>query len=145
MEHRQFIKELLTLSDDALRRINFSCLAQHRAVAAKYANGEDVEFYRNTNEWVLIDEPSFTDRYSYRVKRRMILVNGVEVPAPESDDLSKNLTYYVPAIFWSEATANQANWSGDIVDKNRLKAGLVYLTKENAIARAEAMLKFEVV
>ena len=79
---------------------------------------------------------------------RLIRVNGVEVPAP-LDSLKGVESYWTPAIHavFGNEKATKINKLSDWSDSDYafLKDGLCYATKEVAIKRAEAMVKFEVV
>lgn len=80
----------------------------------------------------------FFSDMSYQVIRDMIVVNGFEVPAgvtvtPEYDD-----EYFYP-ISSSESLYGTSNYNG-IIDHLRFNRGIIYLAKEDAIARANAML-----
>ena len=86
-----------------------------------------------------VDDPDFAGACEYRIAPRMILVNGVEVPAGEKEAPSKGATYYIPDP-GEESLAYDFSWSDDDMDARFLERGLVYLDKESAIARAKAML-----
>lgn len=88
---------------------------------------------------VLISSGAADNPASYRLAPRTIRVNGVEVPAPESVAPEKGITYYVPDPS-ADAFCYKATWEDQSLDNNWLSRGLVYLNKEDAIARAKAML-----
>lgn len=68
------------------------------------------------------------------------IINGFEVPAPETEEPKEGNSYFYPEIF-SEEFYDEDRWSNDFYcDKLSLKRGLVFLTKEDAIANAKAML-----
>jgi hypothetical protein len=73
-----------------------------------------------------------------------IRVNGVEVPAPETVAPAVGDMYYV-ANLAGENLYVCHHWCDDKADIEWLDKGLAYLTAENAIARSEAMLLYEVV
>jgi len=80
------------------------------------------------------------------ISPRLIRVNGVEVPAPLESLDGLSVVYVAEAAErdkFIEADAD-CRLSKNILDY-WLKIGLVYATKEDAIKRAEAMIKFEVV
>ena len=86
-----------------------------------------------------VDTQSYMSGCSFRIAQRTILVNGVEVPAPEKVAPEVSATYYVPDQS-EESLAYGFSWSDDDMDARFLERGLVYLDKESAIARAKAML-----
>lgn len=77
--------------------------------------------------------------YTFRLAPRTILVNGVEVPAPEKEAPKEGSAYYTP-LPSKENRYNKELWDGCEFDARVLAEGLVYLDKESAIARAKAML-----
>lgn len=77
--------------------------------------------------------------FEYRLAPRTILVNGVEVPAPEKEAPGTGIPYFVPSIT-TENLYTKITWDGGRADNLWLDRGLVYLDKESAIARAKAML-----
>lgn len=77
--------------------------------------------------------------FEYRLAPRTILVNGVEVPAPEKVAPAKGATYYIPTPDTNELWSERWNQCEDVTCRH-IERGLVYLDKESAIARAKAML-----
>lgn len=81
----------------------------------------------------------FCDSVEFRIAPRTILVNGVEVPAPEKEAPADGAEYFVPHVL--DIDEYEAfYWAQDEMDARFLERGLVYLDKESAIARAKAML-----
>lgn len=81
-----------------------------------------------------------SDGTPFRLAPRTIFVNCVEVPAPESVAPSNGSDYYLPKIGYSDCLHEDLAWTGHGFDFESLKRGIVYLNKEDAIARAKAML-----
>ena len=77
---------------------------------------------------------------NYRLAPRTIFVNGVEVPAPEKVAPKLRYGYFVPNPNGEDDLLEDHVWSNSEYDIEMLKRGLVYLNKEDAIARAKAML-----
>lgn len=68
------------------------------------------------------------------------IINGFEVPAPETGELNERVAYYTP-VFNNNCFYREEKWAaGSVFDLRLLKRGLVFLTKEDAIATAKAML-----
>lgn len=86
-----------------------------------------------------VDTQSYMSGYSFRISPRTILVNGVEVPAPEKDAPLTGTPYFMPCIA-TEDLYTKITWDGGSADNLWLERDLVYLDKESAIARAKAML-----
>lgn len=67
------------------------------------------------------------------------VINGFEVPAPETEELEYGTSYYLASLegrhFLSRVT-----WDDHEMDRLWLKRGLAFLNKEDAIATAKAML-----
>ena len=64
---------------------------------------------------------------------------GGTCPAPETEAPPRRTSYYVPDAGAPEIIGN-FNWDDDNFDRHYLSRGLVYLTREAAIARSELML-----
>lgn len=81
----------------------------------------------------------FANTCQFRIAPRTIIVNGVEVPAPERD-----APMVGTLVFVADPTSNchhfSIKWAHGEQYNEYLKRNLVYLNKEDAISRAEAML-----
>lgn len=86
-----------------------------------------------------LSDAGFATACEFRLAPRTIRVNGVEVPAPEKDAPALGARYYLVEID-SEKYFAELEWAGTTSENTWLERGLVYLTKEDAIARAKAML-----
>jgi hypothetical protein len=67
------------------------------------------------------------------------IINGFEVPAPETEEPKKDDWFFKAGIY-SEEFYDEESWRGCSYDLRLLKRGLLFLTKEDAIANAKAML-----
>lgn len=75
----------------------------------------------------------------FRLAPRTILVNGVEVPAPESDMPKHGVEYFLPSAV--DDMMFRSRWNNnETLTREHLQMGIVYLDKESAIARSKAML-----
>lgn len=88
---------------------------------------------------LLLDTKHVVHTTEYRIKPKTILVNGIEVPAPETKELNSGTTFYIPCIY-NTGTPFQLSWHGGMQECEYLKMGIIYINKEDAIARAKAML-----
>lgn len=77
--------------------------------------------------------------YDLFMKPKTRVINGFDVPVPESEPLENGDDYYIASI-QGEYFYRYHTWSGDHVERRWLKRGLVFLTKEDAVANAKAML-----
>lgn len=84
-------------------------------------------------------DPIFASKCEFRLAPRTIRVNGVEVAAPERVESKNGDWVYLPSLD-AEGLHICAQWFGCKREHEYLKRGLVYLNKEDAIARAKAML-----
>lgn len=139
MQNRELIKELLKLSDDALREIGRSGMTgdHGKRVAEHYVSGGKVVVKGKLKEHHAF---GFAPEY-YQIANPIIIVNGFEVPAPESEGLAFGQQYYIPSL--SGAHCNAFSWNGDDFDLRMLDRGLVYLNADDAEARGKAMIKYE--
>ena len=64
---------------------------------------------------------------------------GGTCPAPETEAPSRNATYWLPSTVEADFALSHT-WINGEYDNRVLYRGLVYLTREAAIARAELML-----
>lgn len=80
-----------------------------------------------------------SSQYDLFMKPKTRVINGFEVPAPESESLEKGGEYYAVDVN-SQFFCEKYIWRGGMVDKEWLKRGIVFLAKEDAIANAKAML-----
>lgn len=77
--------------------------------------------------------------FKYRLAPRTILVNGVEVPAPEKDMPKHGVEYFLPSEV--DDMMFRSRWNNnETLTRKHIQMGIVYLDKESAIARAKAML-----
>ena len=113
----------------------------HREAAQARLNGE--ELLRNGREGdyngISLSIASI-DSISYYSRAPSVFTHpGGTCPAPETEAPGRKTMYWVPD-FYDDGLVYGFRWDGDDIDKKRLSRGLVYLTREAAIARAELML-----
>lgn len=110
--------------------------------------GKKVEYKYSeaTSEWQELELNNFTlenlfdENYSFRIKPEIITIGDVSFPKPESENPKSDTEYFFPSFF-RPYLVGCFEWAGDDDDYKLLKAGLVHLTKENAIAHAKALIK----
>jgi len=113
------------------------------------AHGKTVQMRRkkHAEEWRTPENPlcflgdSCVDGYEWRVKPETITINGHEVPCPVREPLEKGQVYWCVAPD-SDTYTDTFLWGDDDLDKRLLRRGLIHLTKEAAVAHAEALLSF---
>ena len=71
-------------------------------------------------------------------KTRMI--NGFEVPAPETQDPEEGTTYYIPLLHTVNLYGKDVWYRDEQWHKRYIKRGMVFLNAEDAIANTKAML-----
>lgn len=67
------------------------------------------------------------------------LINGFEVPAPETEELKYDTRYYIASLE-ARHFYNCATWDDHDMDKLWLERGLVFLCAKDAVANTKAML-----
>lgn len=67
------------------------------------------------------------------------IINGFEVPAPETKKPALDTKYYTP-LLTNNGFCCGVRWDDDGSDNRSLQRGLVFLNVEDAIANAKAML-----
>lgn len=99
---------------------------------------------RPGEEWHPFDkgrQPSWDPDLEYRSKPRTMTYT-VTIPEPLREAPEVGSIFYTPAPL-SEELTSMCGWYGDDVDYRLLKRGLCFVTKEDAIAAAKAMLPFK--
>lgn len=111
-------------------------------IIEEWCNNEDAQLYCEGN---FLLTPSFdcpVEDYEIRYPKKTIIVNGIEVPAPEKGKLKIKEPYFVPNFSPADGYS-WSFWHNDDMDNYHLSRGLVYKKKEDAIARAKAMLVYQ--
>jgi hypothetical protein len=70
---------------------------------------------------------------------KLRIINGFEVPAPETTEPDYGTAYFTPSLAYITMAVYQ-EWRNDDFDTRALKRGIVFLNEEDAIANAKAML-----
>ncbi len=99
--------------------------------------------YHGNGDLIELDPPAevgFASFNKYEVMRDMIEVNGFKVPAGERVKPSNGSTYYVPRVDKGELYQSITFLESSKSDMSPLNRGVLYLNKEDAIARANAMM-----
>lgn len=89
--------------------------------------------------WLKISRnPLWDPEQMYRRKRKMHVVNGFSVPAPETKVPSIGTTVFIadPA---RDSWYSYTSWSTALYDQLWLSRNLLFLNKDDAIANAKAM------
>lgn len=68
------------------------------------------------------------------------MVNGFEVPAPETEEPAYGCKYFTPDILCDVLLYDVNRWDGHSYDMRMLEHGLVFLNSDDAVANAKAML-----
>ena len=85
--------------------------------------------------------PSWDRGIEYRRKPRTMTYT-VTMPEPLREAPHDGEVYFVPNLACNLFYLN-TRWNGDCVDNFRLKSGLCFATKEDALAAAKAMMPFK--
>ncbi len=102
-----------------------------------YTDG-DINISWCVNGSYLLESEDSADIIGMWPKTRII--NGFEVPAPETEGLRQGVMYCI-SVPTNKGFYCECEWVGDLeFDFLLLERGLVFLTKEDAIANAKAML-----
>ena len=113
----------------------------HREAAQARLNGENLLWKGREADYagVNLSIHSIDTQSGYYRAPRVFTHPGGTCPAPETEAPGRKTMYWVPD-FYDDGLVYGFRWDGDDIDKKRLSRGLVYLTREAAIARAELML-----
>ena len=97
------------------------------------------EVTSHRNEWIaLCGHPYWNEESEYRRKPRTMTYT-ITIPEPLIEAPKVGEVYYVAATY-AEFFYKEHEWSGSAVDRRFLERGLLFTTKEDAIAAAKAML-----
>ena len=113
----------------------------HREAAQARLNGEALMWKGREADYagVNLSIHSIDTQSGYYRAPRVFTHPGGTCPAPETEAPGAGAKYWVPSLGDGGLTWS-LTWDGDGTDRRRLSRGLVYLTREAAIARAELML-----
>ena len=111
----------------------------HREAAQARLNGEKLLSSGPCSGRVNLTDAMIDTPSPYYRAPRVFTHPGGTCPAPETEAPGRKTMYWVPD-FYDDGLVYGFRWDGDDIDKKRLSRGLVYLTREAAIARAELML-----
>lgn len=98
-------------------------------------NGE-IEAFTKTGEYFATGESYDLDLF---MKPKTRIINGFEVPAPETKAPDYGTKYYFP-LLGGDDFFEWRFWEGDAVDNRILSRNILFLTKEAAIENSKAML-----
>lgn len=112
----------------------FKALGENKTIEGRYQGDAWVEILE---PWKVFGNP----KWELRVRVPMVLINGIAVPEPVQEPLKRGQTYYFVSLASTELAVEEV-WTDDDLDNLRLERVLIQLTKEGAIAQAEAMLSF---
>ena len=123
----------------------------HHKLMQQYA--EDVEHYNNPNsmwqfyndgEWCSLEGRDKATTWNPNLKyRRVLVINGIHVPAPETEPPREDTKFYVPSLVGNLFGQNviTSYWDSDSQEHSHLlEKGIVHLTREAALTHAEALL-----
>lgn len=99
-------------------------------------NGDWRDAKNFRNDVVILSQP---EMFEVRIKPDVIVVNGIEVPAPEKEAPAYGSEYYVPNCSHEECYYT-TTWFGSELDKRRLERGVVHLVPQNASVHGKAQL-----
>ena len=85
-----------------------------------------------------VDNPGWSNSFEYRRKRKMRVVNGFSVPAPETEIPKANTQLYL-ANATTPGFCCDFRWVKESYYLSFLSRGLVFLNKDDAVANAKAM------
>jgi hypothetical protein len=87
------------------------------------------------------DHPKWLEQYDYEripTPPAKIIINGIKVPEPVREPLNIGDSYFVPDLCGSY----KSTWDNDDYDRQRLRAGIIHITKESAEIHRKALLSF---
>ena len=109
-------------------------------------DGKTVQYRKKANSFGWTTANSFFEDiiamtsldYEVRIKPDVIIVNGIEVPAPEKESFLQGESYYLACPSREEGWM-QSRWRGDDEDKLLLRLQILHCSPEAAGAHGKAM------
>lgn len=102
--------------------------------------------FKRSEKWNLLDDHDISlkdilcNEVEFSLAPEMITIGDVSFPKPETKEPKPYTNYFFPN-FNNSNLVDFHKWTSDEFDYKLLKAGLVHLTKENAIAHVKALIK----
>lgn len=125
--------------EETLRAIADGVKLEHKWTGSEWSRPPEWRDFNPLENGAVI-ENIFNGKHIFRLRQETVTIGNISFPKPESEKPKLHTEYFFPC-FTTPSLANFYKWAGDDVDYELLKAGLVHLTKENAIAHAEALIK----
>lgn len=120
----------------------FQALADGKEIEVKVLIGDAAQVWQTVTAFKVCELISTEfDVARFRIKPETVTINGRKVPKPETEAPKIGKIYYCASVFY-EGGYDVSRWDGDTADERLLQRGLVHLTKEAAIAHAEALISF---
>jgi hypothetical protein len=83
--------------------------------------------------------PFTTENNIFRLKQKMVTVNGFVIPAPLDKVPEEDELFFFPVLQY-EDFYDSNRWDGDKYDMRVFERGILHSTKENASMHAKALL-----
>ena len=104
------------------------------------AEGEKIEEFLNGSWYPKDSTCTWYTNSDYRIAPKVI-TRTISYPAPVTTPLEAGTVYYVPITSYTdEDPIYDLVWDGDNYDSYMLEIGFVHLSKENAMAHANALI-----
>lgn len=100
---------------------------------------QDVPEYKKPNLSQYMSLLAGTQNYVFRIRPKTVMFNGKELPIYETVKPEIGETYFCPLLSWKPIHSEWV-WLNDEFDQEKLKNGMVFLNKEDAIQWAKAMI-----
>lgn len=110
----------------------FQALLYGENLQCRHPDGDSWVEVKDAN--MLLDES-----LKFRIAPRVIKANGIEIPSGYRGKMTKGQAYFLPALH-ARSCYDSAAWDGGDYDTLMMKRGLVFLTKEDAVACAKAII-----
>ena len=113
----------------------------HCKVIHAWADGAEIEYLIcGDTHWYGCSDPSWDEDIRYRIKPTTIKIGSHEVPEPLRVEPATGTEHWVVRLSAIEPVF-VATWGVSSSDRYRLECGLVHLTKDAALAHAEALIE----
>lgn len=134
MNHREYMKELLKMSNEAIKRA-LGSKRFHRDLAEKYVNGKEFTLFCG----IKIDTPFFINkRYDYIEIKNTIRIGDYDVPEPYRQPVHYGNVYYT--FMGDMVSVTTRTWEESQIDQFVFSKNCCFKTPEDAQLAKDAIL-----
>lgn len=121
--------------------VRHACIELLPVIQAGALGHEIEQRFHGKSDWSVKTDGSFVDSFEYRVKKKVRIINGIEVPAPASVSPRVGDKYYVIALSCPDGVL-ELTWEDTEMDNTRYLCDQCFLSREDAQANLKVIYEF---